>query len=152
MILSYQTIKRYCIEDKMIEPWSERTIFEGMSYGLGPCSYDFRAAENMLILSGEFKLCSTIEKVNMPHDVAARVCDKSTWARKGLVVQNTHFDPGFIGYPTIELTNHGKEHIIIKKGMPICQFLFELLDQTTEKPYNGKYQHQISEPVDAKYE
>jgi dCTP deaminase len=36
------------------------------------------------------------------------VHDKSTWARRGLVVQNTVIEPGWHGYQTtIELTNHG---------------------------------------------
>lgn len=152
MILSYQTLKRYCDIYAMISPYSERTIFMGMSYGLGPASYDFRIAQDIVIRPGGFVLCSTVEKVNMPDNVAARVCDKSTWARLGLVVQNTHFDPGFVGVPTIELTNHSKKIIKIKKGMPICQFVFEFLDHHTIKPYRGKYHNQPARPVEAKLE
>lgn len=149
MILSYQTIKQYCEEYKMIYPWFERTIFEGMSYGLGPASYDFRCAQYLDIFPGDFVLCSTIEEVRMPIDVAASVVDKSSWARRGLVVQNTMFDPGFIGYPTIELTNHSKNTIKINRGMPICQFIFFKLDKPTLQTYKGKYMYQPNRPVGA---
>ena len=99
-----------------------------------------------------FMLCSTLEKVNIPNNIAAFVCDKSTWARKGICVQNTYFDPGFQGYPTIELTNHTNHVVTIVEGDPICQFVFMMLDQATEKPYQGKYQYQEDKPVEAKNE
>lgn len=123
-----------------------------MSYGLGPASYDFRIAQDIIVEAGGFVLCSTIEEVNIPANIAARVCDKSTWARRGLVVQNTHFDPGFCGVPTIELTNHSRQHIQIPHGSPICQFIFERLDFPTEMPYKGKYQNQPAMPIEAKDE
>lgn len=152
MILSYQTIREYCKNHGMIDPWCERTIFNGMSYGLGPASYDFRIAQDITVLPNAVNLCSTIERVIIPNNIAARVCDKSTWARLGIVVQNTHFDPGFAGFPTIELTNHTHMPIGIKAGSPICQFVFEFLDRSTFKPYRGKYQNQPPEPIGAKHE
>lgn len=152
MILSYQTIKRLCTEVQLIEPWSERTVISGMSYGLAAASYDFRIAQNLIMPPHSFMLCSTKEKVNMPNNICAFVCDKSTWARRGIAVQNTYFDPGFIGYPTIELTNHTNHIVTIVEGDPICQFVFMFLDAPTEKPYQGKYQHQKAEPVEAKNE
>lgn len=152
MILSYQTIKKLCTLQEMIDPWYERTIYKGMSYGLGPASYDFRIKQNIVVLPHSLVLCSTIERVKMPHHIAARVCDKSSLARMGLAVQNTHFDPGFKGYPTIEITNHTENTIAIEAGMPICQFVFEFLDEVTEKPYAGKYQNQPDEPVETKNE
>lgn len=152
MILSYQTIRQLCIDCGMVDPWHEKTVYNGVSYGLGPASYDFRIAQNINVPPNEMILCSTLEKVNIPDWVAARVCDKSSWARLGLVVQNTHFDPGFIGYPTVELTNHSKQVITIAKGTAICQFVFHTLDQPTIKPYKGKYQNQGADPVKMKYE
>lgn len=137
---------------ELIKPWSEREVYMGLSYGLGPASYDFRVAQDLIVEPHGFALCSTYERVKIPNFLAARVCDKSTWARLGLVVQNTHFDPGFEGVPTIELTNHSKRPIEIYKGYPICQFVFEMLESPTEKPYSGKYQNQISMPVEAKFD
>ena len=45
----------------------------------------------------------------MPSDVLGQVCDKSTWARRGVAVQNTIIEPGWRGYLTVELTNHSGE-------------------------------------------
>lgn len=162
MILSYQTIRRLCQEQKLIDPWNERTVHNGMSYGLGPCTYDFRLDkilnENNLLVSeyelasGEAILVSTIEAVNLPDYICASVLDKSSFARKFMSCFNTHFDPGFKGFPTIELVNLGPRKIRLEYGMPICQFKFELLDRPTEKPYEGKYQHQEARPVPTKLE
>lgn len=162
MILSYQTIKEFCETFKMIDPWCEKTIFEGMSYGLGPCTYDMRldkilTEDNRVVAEYDFRagesiLVSTIERVRIPDNICASVLDKSTFARKFMSAFNTHFDPGFEGYPTIELVNLGQRMITLKHGMPICQFKFEVLDKPTEKPYRGKYQNQDSKPVEAKYE
>lgn len=161
-VLSYQTIRRLCIERKMIDPWFERTIYEGMSYGLGPCTYDFRldqilTEDNTIQLRydlapGEAILVSTIEEVSIPDFICASVLDKSSFARKFMSAFNTHFDPGFKGFPTIELVNLGPNVIELKQGMPICQFKFETLDMATEKPYIGKYQNQIARPMPAKIE
>lgn len=149
MILSYQTIKKLAAEQGMINPYYERTIFNGMSYGAGPASYDFRIAQDLIINPGGFKLASTMEKVKIPNNVCASVADKSSWARKGIAVQNTYFDPGFEGYPTIELSNHSWNIIHIPIGSPICQFIFMKLDKVTEKPYRGKYQNQPNRPIEA---
>lgn len=151
-VLSYQSIKAYCIIHGMIYPWCERTVSEGMTYGLGPASYDLRIAQNVVIRPNGFVLCSTWEGITIPEHIAARVCDKSTWARRGLMVQNTHFDPGFSGYPTLELTNHSEKTIRIKRCTPICQVVFEHLDYITEMPYRGKYYNQPPVPVKPIYE
>jgi dCTP deaminase len=151
MILSAQTIRQLAL-DGMIQPFFERTIRAGKTYGLGPCTYDMTIAQTLTLKPGEFALASTIEKVSMPHNVCASVLDKSSWARKGLSVFNTHFDPGFQGYPTIELSNRGNETIILPIGAPICQFKFELLDHSTIIPYTGKYQNQPAHPVGSRDE
>lgn len=80
----------------------------------------------------------------MPNDVMGVVHDKSSWARRGLTVQNTVVEPGWYGYLTIELTNHSENEMRILSGTPITQIVFHLLDEITEQPYpaNGKYQNQ----------
>lgn len=152
MILSYQTIKELCLYGEMIDPYHERTVENGMSFGAGPSSYDFRVREELIMEPGDFKLVSTIERVKIPNNVCASVADKSSWARRGIAVQNTYFDPGFQGYPTLELTNHSKLSVHIPAGSPICQFIFMLLDCPTIKPYSGKYQWQEPRPIEAIYE
>lgn len=147
MILAAQVIRRM----RLVDPFCERTTFEGLSYGLGPASYDVRIAETITLRPGDFALASTIERFTMPPDVAASVKDKSTWARRGLAVQNTFIDPGWSGFLTLELNNlysWGPHVLRIKAGMPIAQIVFEWLDFPTEQPYRGKYQDQPAGPME----
>lgn len=149
MILPYQHIRSRCQIDGLITPWSERTKEHGMTYGLGPAGYDVRIADSLMLFPGAFRLASTIERFNMPYDLIAQVCDKSTWARKGICVQNTIIEPGWHGYLTIELTNHSESAIEIKEGAPICQIIFFELAFPTYLPYQGKYQDQPNHAVEA---
>ena len=134
--LSAQSIRKANI----ISPFHERVVHNGMSFGLGPASYDVRIAQDLILDRGGFALASTIERFNMPDDVLGEVFDKSTWARQGLSAFNTFLDPGWHGYLTIELVNLGGRTIVLKRGDPIVQVKFSWLDSHTEQPYQGKYQ------------
>ena len=147
MILPTQTIRKLAIELGMIEPFIERGVFLGMTYGLGPATYDVRIRQTLIIPGHGFVLGSTIERVNMPNDVRATMCDKSSWARRGIAIQNTKIDPGFCGHITVEITNHTEMPITIDAGMPIAQMEFARLEEPTEMPYRGKYQNQPDEVV-----
>jgi hypothetical protein len=94
----------------------------------------------------EVRICFTHD------DLAGTVRDKSTWARLGLAVQNTHLDPGWPGWLTLELSNHSDVTIEIARGEPIAQIVFEMLDQPTEQPYRGKYYDQARGPQPARHE
>jgi dCTP deaminase len=150
MILSAQSIRRHGI----ISPFNERTVVRGLSYGLSSCGYDVRVKEQVVLRKGfTFSLASTIEHFDMPLSVVGRVHDKSTWARRGLAIQNTIIEPGWRGYLTLELSNNCPENtIVIESGDPIAQIIFELLDEPTEAPYTGKYQDQPGRPVGPKLE
>jgi dCTP deaminase len=150
MILSAQSIRRLGI----ISPFSERTVVRGLSYGLSSCGYDVRVKETVVLRKGyAFSLASTIEHFDMPFHVVGRVHDKSTWARRGLAIQNTIIEPGWRGYLTLELSNNCPENtIVVEAGDPIAQIIFELLDEPTEAGYNGKYQDQPGRPVGPKLE
>lgn len=189
-ILPAQTIRKLCLDPTstpettvhlypaLIMPFYERSVKDGMTWGLGPCTYDFRSKQAVTLLPvwmlplyavlqlfdwfwGLFRypllyshihcgfaLVSTIERVQFPNDICGTVLDKSSWARRGLAVQNTKFDPGFEGYPTIELSNHGLRVLRIAAGSPICQFKFERLEEPTEMPYAGRYQQQGDKPTE----
>lgn len=173
-ILSAQTIRKL----RLIDPMEERQQHEsGCSFGLSACGYDVRLDQDITITPGCFVLASTMEKFHMPYDVVGKVHDKSTWARRGLAVQNTVIEPGWSGYLTMEIScnifghrlfaekwdlPYGKvveggksvyydnQQIVLKAGTPIAQILFQFLDEATEKPYNGKYQNQERGVVPAK--
>lgn len=180
-VLSAQSIRAACLTamgPRMIVPFSERTQHEesGCSYGLSACGYDVRLDQDVRLWSGwmrenghhteeepvvrqltekpptTFSLASTIEQFQMPHDIVGIVHDKSTWARRGLAVQNTVIEPGWRGFLTLELTFHGKGVLIIPAGSPIAQILFHRLDDTTDQPYPeaGKYMDQERGPVPAR--
>lgn len=148
MILSAQTIRRI----KPIDPFVERGVIRGRSYGLSVAGYDIRIAQDMILFGGDFKLASSVERFDMPDDILAEVKDKSSWAREGLSVFNTVIEPGWRGYLTLELKNQGKKHIVLQAGDPIAQVLFYRLDEPTEAPYSGKYQDQENMPVPARLE
>jgi dCTP deaminase len=145
MILSGQSIRARCIFD----PFHRRTVAHGMTFGLGPAGYDVRIRESITLFPGEFALASTIEHFDMPNDLLGRVADKSTWARQGISMFNTVIEPGWRGYLTLEIANHGRLSTHIPAGAPIAQIILELLDQPAEKPYAGKYQDQAAAPVRA---
>lgn len=143
MILSAQSIRRKCIWDKMIDPFVERCVHHaGMSYGLSSCGYDIRLMNRVIIKPSRFILGSSLERFDIPVDIAMRVMDKSSWARRGIFLQTTIAEPGWRGYLTLEISNNSDEIIDIAAGEPICQVIFELLDEPTDIPYTGKYQNQ----------
>ena len=146
MILSAQSIR----DRQPIEPFHERTVCNGMTFGLGPAGYDVRIAENVELIPGGYSLASTIERFIMPDDLISFVHDKSTWARRFVTVQNTVMEPGWRGFLTLEITNHSNESVTIKAGSPIAQIVFHMLDVATTQPYGGKYQDQEAGPQPAR--
>jgi dCTP deaminase len=148
MILPAQTIRKL----KPILPFVERTVHNGMSFGLSHAGYDVRIAEEVWVMPGAFSLASTMEEFFMPKDLVAFVHDKSSWARLGLSLFNTVIEPGWCGYLTLELVNHSDEPLVIRAGDPIAQIIFMRLEEPTEKPYTGKYQNQKRGPQVAKNE
>ena len=136
----------------MLTPFVERQQHgqSGTSFGLSACGYDVRLAQKRTLAPGDFVLASTMERFVMPRDVMAQVADKSTWARRGIAVQNTIIEPGWEGWLTLELTNHGGRTITLWEGTPIAQIIFMCLDEPTEQPYDGKYMRQENRPVEAR--
>lgn len=146
-ILSGNTIRKL----GLVEPFCERTVAHGMSYGLSINGYDIRLAQNIILVPGAFKLGSSIEKFTIPNNVVGAVTDKSSWLRKGLFVGHGILESGWVGFLTIEMVNHGPEVLDIPVGSPIGQILFQFTDQPTEG-YRGKYQGQGDFPQPAIFE
>lgn len=151
------------VERKLvIDPFvPEAKQYRGKSYGLTAAGYDIRLGklrhprrdnaivEGLYLRPGEFMLAASLERVAIPDDLQVIVHDKSSWARKGLALQNTVLEPGWEGYITLELSNHGQHGIELQTGMPIAQLIFHELDVPTLHPYTGKYQNQGSDPTEA---
>lgn len=146
MILSGQTIRRMGLITPCLEPHKDLL---GNSVGLSVCGYDLMLKDTVTISPGGFILASAVEYFVLPPNVVGIIHDKSSWARRGLAVQNTVAEPGWRGYLTLELTNHSQQSIHIPSRSSICQVLFHYLDEVAERPYSGKYQDQGPEPQEA---
>lgn len=149
----------------LVSPFVEKTIVNGMSYGLTGAGYDIRIKDDIELWPGEFKLGVSLEHFNIPTNLRGVVYNKSSWARKGLDQAQTILEPGWSGYLTLELSNKMPQNywdrdfptpikqanppIIIPAGSPIAQITFEQLTQPTDRPYTGKYQNQPAVPVEA---
>lgn len=97
--------------------------------------------QKYLLQPGIFILASSIEVLNLPHNLAANVQLKSTTARSGIGhVYAGWIDPGFSGQITFELFSHVP--VLLEPGKPVCQITFLQMAAIPEKPYQGKYQNQ----------
>jgi dCTP deaminase len=149
-ILSAQSIRKACVDviPPLIKPFVDRGISPGgKTFGLSSASYDLRLAKEVTLLGKDFQLATVMEYIDMPFNLAATIRDKSGWARAGLAVQNTHVNPGWRGYLTLELNSHVDSWLIIPAGEPIAQIVFELLDVSTDQPYRGRYQDHPNFPM-----
>ena len=98
-----------------------------------------------IIPPNSFALAHTIEYFKMPRDVLAVCLGKSTYARCGIIVNVTPFEPEFEGHITIEISNTTPLPAKIYANEGIAQVLFLQGDEPCEVSYkdkNGKYQGQ----------
>ena len=114
--------------------------------------------EPFVIHPGEFCLGRTLEWVELPDDVVARIEGKSSLGRLGLVVHATagFCDPGWKGTLTLELANFNSVPIILRPGLPIAQLSFMTLDRPAERPYGhpelGSHYHGQVEATESRYQ
>lgn len=158
MILTGDTIRGLCIGElrkfvnmpPMIDPFSERAVHEesGMTGGLSHCGYDVHVRDAHVLWPGDFALGVTIERFVIPKNLVARVYNKSTLARMGLLMPTTVAEPGWEGWLTLELKNLSNSRIDLRAGQPIGQVMFERLDSYTQG-YQGRYQNQGVDPQPA---
>jgi dCTP deaminase len=93
-----------------------------------------------VIHPGEFVLGRTLEWVELPDDIVARIEGKSSLGRLGLIVHATagFCDPGWKGTLTLELNNLTRVPIKLYPGLPIAQLSFMTLDAPAERPYGSE--------------
>ncbi len=99
-----------------------------------------RPEEGVVIHPGEFILGGTLEKLNVPDDLVARVEGRSSYGRLGIIVHATagFVDPGFEGDITLEIQNLGNAPVKIYPEDRICQLVFETMTSEAEEPYGEK--------------
>jgi dCTP deaminase len=113
--------------------------------------------ETFVIHPGEFCLGRTLEYVELPDDIVARIEGKSSLGRLGLIVHATagFCDPGWKGTLTLELNNLTRVPIKLHPGLPIAQLSFMELDAPALRPYGhadlgSHYQGQV-EATESRY-
>jgi dCTP deaminase len=92
-----------------------------------------------VIHPGEFCLGRTLEWVELPDDIVARIEGKSSLGRLGLIVHATagFCDPGWRGTLTLELNNLTRVPITLSPGVLIAQLSFMTLDRPAQRPYGS---------------
>jgi len=174
-IKSDKWIRRQALENKMIEPFSEKQVSAGViSYGLSSYGYDLRVsnefkiftnvnsaiidpknfdersfvsveADSVIVPPNSFALARSIEYFRIPRDVLTICVGKSTYARCGIIVNVTPFEPEWEGFVTLEISNTTPLPARIYANEGLCQILFFQGDEPCEVSYgdrNGKYQRQ----------
>jgi dCTP deaminase len=174
-IKSDRWIREQALENGMIAPFNEKQVREGViSYGLSSYGYDLRVsdefkiftnvnsaiidpkafdersfvtvvAESVIVPPNSFALARSIEYFKIPRDVLTICVGKSTYARCGIIVNVTPFEPEWEGYVTLEISNTTPLPAKIYANEGLCQILFFQSDETCEVSYadrKGKYQNQ----------
>lgn len=106
---------------------------------------DIVSDDPILIPPNSFALARTIEYFRIPRSVLTVCLGKSTYARCGIVVNVTPFEPEWEGYVTLEISNTTPLPARIYPNEGIAQVLFFEADEECETSYadkKGKYQSQ----------
>ncbi len=168
-------IDRMVKEKDMIRPFEEKLIRDGnISYGLSSYGYDMRISDEFKIFTninsttidpknfnsdsfidfkGEiciippnsFVLGRSVEYFKIPRNVLTICFGKSTYARCGIIINVTPFEPEWEGYVTIEISNTTQFPAKIYANEGIAQVIFLQSDKECLKSYadrKGKYQSQ----------
>lgn len=102
--------------------------------------------DRFILHPGELIIAATLEKLTVGNDLIGRLEGRSSLARVGIIVHSTaaRFDPGWDGYPMLELGNQGRIPVALYPKMGICSFTFEQLSSPVEFNYQqkGRFQGQ----------
>lgn len=126
-----------------IDPRQQSSIDEAMRKIVVPDGDAF------IMQPGDFALASTVEVLELPDDLLARLEGRSSLGRLGIIVHSTAavFEPGWRGSATMELGNLGRMAVALYPGMRVCSFTFEPLSSPARVPYrlkkNPKYLDQV---------
>jgi len=174
-IKSDKWIRRMAIQHRMIDPFSEDQVRDGViSYGVSSYGYDIRVADDFKIFTNinstivdpkrfdqqsfvdfkgdvciippnSFVLARTVEYFRIPRSILTICVGKSTYARCGIIVNVTPFEPEWEGTATLEISNTTPLPAKIYANEGIAQVVFFEGDETCETSYadkKGKYQAQ----------
>ncbi len=176
-IKSDRWIRKMAREQQMIDPFIENQVRDGViSYGVSSYGYDIRVADEFKIFTNvysaivdpkhfdtksmvdfkgdvcvippnSFVLARTVEYFRIPRSILTICVGKSTYARCGIIVNVTPFEPEWEGFVTLEISNTTPLPAKIYANEGIAQVLFFDGDEICETSYadrKGKYQKQQS--------
>lgn len=174
-VKSDRWIRQMAREQRMIEPFAEAQKRERViSYGLSSYGYDLRVADEYRIFTNvnttivdpknfdarsfveykgdicvippnSFALARSVEYFRIPRNVLTICVGKSTYARCGIIVNVTPFEPEWEGYVTLEISNTSPLPARVYSHEGLCQVIFLESDELCEVSYKdkkGKYQAQ----------
>ena len=174
-IKSDRWIRQMAREHKMIDPFVESQVREGViSYGLSSYGYDLRVADEFRIFTNvhtavvdpkhfdprsfvevksdicvippnSFALARSVEYFRIPRNILTICVGKSTYARCGIIVNVTPFEPEWEGFVTLEISNTTPLPARVYSNEGLCQVIFLEADELCETSYKdkkGKYQAQ----------
>lgn len=104
-------------------------------------------SDTCTIPPNSFALAITMEYFRIPEDVLTICVGKSTYARCGIIVNVTPFEPGWEGHAVLEISNTTPLPAKIYAGEGIAQVLFFEGSERCMRSYadkQGKYQHQLA--------
>ena len=104
-----------------------------------PASYVLRSAEDYLLKRGECTLVASLERVELPADVAGTLMCRSSFGRRGVLIGGGFVDPGFRGQLTLCLVNTGPEDIPLTQGERVVQIIMHEVN-AGKRAYEGRYQ------------
>ena len=102
-------------------------------------------ADSIMVPPNSFALARSVEYFKIPRDVLTICVGKSTYARCGIIVNVTPFEPEWEGFVTLEISNTTPLPAKIYANEGLCQILFFQGDEACEVSYKdkpGKYQNQ----------
>jgi dCTP deaminase len=168
-------IRQMALEHGMIEPFVESQVRAGViSYGVSSYGYDMRVADEFKVFTNvysavvdpknfspesfvdiktdvcvippnSFALSRSVEYFRIPRKVLCICIGKSTYARAGIVINITPFEPEWAGHVTLEISNTTPLPAKIYANEGIAQVIFFEADEECEVSYadkKGKYQGQ----------
>ncbi len=168
-------IKKMVSEYGMIEPFVDQQVRQGaISYGVSSYGYDLRVSDEFKIFTNvysaivdpkdfaansfvdfqgdvciippnSFALARSVEYFRIPRLVLTVCLGKSTYARCGLIVNVTPFEPEWEGFVTLEISNTTPLPAKVYANEGVAQVLFFEADEGCEQSYadkKGKYQGQ----------
>ncbi|HOK28602.1 MAG TPA: dCTP deaminase [Methanomassiliicoccaceae archaeon] len=125
---------------------------------LTPNGYDLRVAEvsvpsassierdrTATVPPGAMFYVSTVERVELPSDLAGQLWLRTSWMRKGVLAGLGKVDAGFKGTLTFMAVNLSREELMLPIGSRFVQLVFETLHSPASLTYekrSGNYQGQ----------